>query len=502
MTAPDRPRKVADALRTWPGKAGPIPKVPSCTGADVAAAIGADVANEGDKQWCAKVAAELARGRVGPERVTAVSNAVDRLPPDNPRSPVARTDGPGKGEAPPDAPEPVGGGSGGPLSPEQMEIAERVTGEVFAEAVGRERQLVVYSDPDVTGPDAPTEVRTFSPDPMTVWDALAKAVRDVGLPDSVLPPRPVAAETRGDPLLPVVQSVSEPPEREAGRLAFGGLAATGEALDGQLPLLPSGETPMVPLLELADVRGGPVMARGRGAPLDLRLFVGACLWTPHRMRSARGRLAVKVRELRDFLYPTPGTFKMSRHWPVIRRALWRAGGYWLPGRYEWEGRTVSGWVPFRLAGGIGERVTLDDVVLIDVELPPGSAHGPKIDRGELARLGVESAPRFRAFIAAHSLAWRPGVTRFPHPRNRRVKVWTGDLDRYPILTSEDRRRLAYGDGGNRNRTRAEQATPWEGLPDVEIVTRSASTADGRRGWIVVPAEAARAIKRRGDSGGG
>ena len=42
----------------------------------------------------------------------------------------------------------------------------------------------------------------------------------------------------------------------------------------------------------------------------------------------------------------------------------------------------------------------DDVVLIDVELPPGSAHGPVIDRRELAGLGVDSAPRFRAYIAA------------------------------------------------------------------------------------------------------
>ena len=44
---------------------------------------------------------------------------------------------------------------------------------------------------------------------------------DAGLPDSILPPQPVSAETRRDSLLPVVQSVSEPPEREAGRLAFG-----------------------------------------------------------------------------------------------------------------------------------------------------------------------------------------------------------------------------------------------------------------------------------------
>ena len=123
-------------------------------------------------------------------------------------------------------------------------------------------------------------------------------------PDGWRPaPEPVSAETRRDSLLPVVQSVSEPLEREAERLAFGGLIEGRADPGGQLPLLPAPEGPRVPLLELADVRGGPIMARGRGAPLDLRLFVGAVLWTPHHARATRGRLAVTVREIRDFLYP-------------------------------------------------------------------------------------------------------------------------------------------------------------------------------------------------------
>ena len=46
--------------------------------------------------------------------------------------------------------------------------------------------------------------------------------------------------------------------------------------------------PRVPLLELADVRGGPIMAQGRGAPLDLRLMVAACILTPHAARASLG----------------------------------------------------------------------------------------------------------------------------------------------------------------------------------------------------------------------
>ena len=46
--------------------------------------------------------------------------------------------------------------------------------------------------------------------------------------------------------------------------------------------------PRVPLLELVDVRGGPIMAQGRGAPLDLRLMVAACILTPHAARASLG----------------------------------------------------------------------------------------------------------------------------------------------------------------------------------------------------------------------
>ena len=39
---------------------------------------------------------------------------------------------------------------------------------------------------------------------------------------------------------------------------------------------------------------------------------------------------------------------------------------------------------------------LDRQVIFDVELPDGAAHGPVIDRLELARLRLVSGPKFRA----------------------------------------------------------------------------------------------------------
>ena len=79
-----------------------------------------------------------------------------------------------------------------------------------------------------------------------------------------LPPT-VRPEARPDPLLPVVQAVREAPEREAGRLAFGGILDAGDPPPGQLAMFPAPEGPRVALLELTDAHGVPTMTQGRAA---------------------------------------------------------------------------------------------------------------------------------------------------------------------------------------------------------------------------------------------
>ena len=311
--------------------------------------------------------------------------------------------------------------------------------------------------------------------------------RDRSPRGSTEPPK-MRSESRVDPILPVLASVRQAPAREAGQLAFGGIVEGRELAGAQLPLLPAPEGPRVSLLEIADVRGGPIMARGRGAPLDLRLLVGATILTPHHARPARGRLAVTVRELRDFCFPNG--WERRRHWPAIRRALWKARDYVIP--------DAGGglWLPFALRRDPGTDASLEDLVLIDVELPPGSAHGPVIDRRELAQIGVASAPRFRAYIAAHSVAWLPGRTRVVMPRSGGRRTWAADADSYPILTAEDRDRLAFGNvdrGRKEGRRKADGY--WEDLPGTVILTRDASTPDGHRGWLIVPESAAEAIRK-------
>ena len=332
-----------------------------------------------------------------------------------------------------------------------------------AEEAKRERMRRDRASSRRYGPDAAPP----TPAPATAAPAASSA------------PQVAQAERRDNPLLPVV-TVNESPEREAGRLAFGGIIEDRHDLSpAQLPLFAASNGEYrVGLLELADVSGVPTMARGRGAPLDLRLAVGACIMTPYAERAARVRLVATVRELRDFLFPH--RWERYRDWPRTREALYRMGHYSVPD--AWGGR----WIACRLVREPGPDATLEEAVLIDVELPPGSGNGPVIDRRELASLGVRSAPAFRAYLAAHSLCWRPGTTRVPIQRSGDRWAWSLDVNAYPILTARDRRRLAFGANDRGDRTRAVQDAPWAAVKGIEVVDRAAVDRDGRLGWRIVP----------------
>ena len=234
------------------------------------------------------------------------------------------------------------------------------------------------------------------------------------------------AVARVDPILPSVR-VEEHPARTAGRLAFGGLV-DDKSLPVQLPLLPATKGPRVPLLELADRQGIPTMARGRGAPLDLRLAVASCLLTPLSSRGGGDVIVTTVRELRDFCYPNG--WERRRDWPALRAALYRAPHYSLPGPFRIPAGFVNRWIPFSLRAEPGVDASLDDLVVIEVRLPPGSGGGSVIAGRGLAQIGVRSGPMCRAYIAANSVAWLPGVTRRPHPKNPRFHVWSSTPDNY------------------------------------------------------------------------
>ena len=296
----------------------------------------------------------------------------------------------------------------------------------------------------------------------------------------------VRADTRPDPILPVVR-VRESPEKLAGQLAFGGLPRDNLA-PAQLPMFTHVEGPRVPLLELVDRYGVPTMTRGRGAPLELAVYIAACILTPNRVRGNRRVLVTTVRELRDFLFgPTwrPGpTGNRPGDWERVREAALTADGLWLPlaNGDLWRAVAVRKIPP---ADYLPEY--LDREVIFDVMLPSSATDGPLIDQSEMTGLRLVSGPRFRAYIAAHSVAWIPGRTRRPIGED-----WTysRDLSKYPILTAEDRDRLAFGEDSDtiRGRSRSEKDAAWEELPGLVIAERAAVLPDGRIGWRIVPSE--------------
>ena len=334
-----------------------------------------------------------------------------------------------------------------------------------------------------------------------VWEAPEVHQRWLDLPEEDRPrhplapiiaawldrPREVEPERRRDRrILPRIAVGDPPPERQGGML-FGGLHEGRRVEAPELPLWPEvAPTKRVPILDLVDAAGLPVMARGKGIPLPLRLFVRALASvSPEHRKLVAVRIAPTLRELRDGLWPNG--WRIGQHWPELREALIHARDYAI---HDGRGR----WFPVALRY-MPDDPTLDDVIVLDIAYPEGSHSGPPVALPEMDRLSVKSAPRWRAYIAAHSVAWQPGNTRVKHPRSGRF-AWTRDLAAYPVLTLDDRRRFAFGAGGNKHRTRAEIDAAFRNLPGLVVVSEAASNhRTGEVGWLVLPENAARAVSK-------
>ena len=295
-------------------------------------------------------------------------------------------------------------------------------------------------------------------------------------------------------ILPQVRVSENCPQREAGAL-FGGIA-DGRRVGPQpdLPLWPDvAPRKRVPLLDLVDAAGVPVMANGKGVPLQLRLIVRILASVrPADRHLLSIPLPLTVRELRDGLFGR--SWRPSRDWPRLQRALFHARDYSI---HDGRGR----WFPLALRYMPDLPDHPDDIVLVEVAFPPGSSSGPTVDLPAMDKLSMESAPRWRAYIAAHSVAWAPGLTRVRAPRTGGRFVWTRNLAAYPILTREDRRRFAFG-ADKKHRTLAQIDAAFNDLPGLVIVTQTAfDPRTGEAGWQVLPAEAAQAVNRGGRSTG-
>lgn len=301
-------------------------------------------------------------------------------------------------------------------------------------------------------------------------------------------------------ILPRIEIQESRSARKRGMLFGGGPFAESRDMGNlSLPLFDqAARVKRVPLLHVIDAAGVPVMARGTGAPLPARLFVRtlASVRQEDRHREVV-RIALTIEELMDGLWPRNELtgwrgWRPGRHWPELRAVLMNVREYAI---HDGRGR----WWPLALRYLPDSPDRLDAFVVLDVAFPPGSETGPVVDLPMMDRLSVTSAPRWRAYIAAHSLLWIPGRTRVPVKRWGRpipgapAYAWVQNPDAYPVLTAEDRRRLAFGDRDSKHRTRLEIETAWEDLPGLALVNRRAvDPRTGEVGWLYMPESADKA----------
>ena len=291
---------------------------------------------------------------------------------------------------------------------------------------------------------------------------------------------------------------------------------------------PSGLVPSLPLI-LWDAAGGMSLARGRGAPLALRLWVEAMLAVPNGKRHWRAtRVTCTLRDLVEGLWPN-GSYRRSKDLPRLIHALRivdQARIPWDDGRSLW--RTVS------LTSVPRDLRALDTPIVFDVSLPPGSGQGPLIHRPTLRRYGVESAPAYRAYL---SLCWywdrygtvngsmvsatRPEVRRDtagyvldargnvvtehgqPTRRATHLKaVHTGQREanpavmQYPVLNTDDLVRMCYPEvaiteSGRRSQALRARETLEAMQHDGVVHLIEAVDASGKRGVRVPVADAHR-----------
>lgn len=182
-----------------------------------------------------------------------------------------------------------------------------------------------------------------------------------------------------------------------------------------------------PWLQVFDRLGGSSMEAGRGAPLALRLWVEALAWAPSAARW--GRLVdveLEVRDLVEALWPDG--WNRGKQLPRLRDACASINGLgWFA---DSEGRTE--WAPVLFRRRPGLAATLNDLVLLQVQLPPveGAGAGARFNRETLRRLGLRSAPAYRLYLGLVAEWDRLGRRGVP-------PTWPG-------FGKAERRRLIFG----------------------------------------------------------
>ena len=164
-----------------------------------------------------------------------------------------------------------------------------------------------------------------------------------------------------------------------------------------LPLLPEppGDLPCSPwLLRLYAAAGGGRRAQGRGAPWDMRLFIGALLHVHTTRRDSTWQiLSIPTDDVIAWLHPD-GWNHRTRDWHRFPDALWgvhrNLSHVSVPG---------TGWVQIMGVPTIPKEST-NPLVRFQIMVPRVAKGGARIDWPRLCRYGAESATLYRAYLSA------------------------------------------------------------------------------------------------------
>ena len=203
------------------------------------------------------------------------------------------------------------------------------------------------------------------------------------------------------------------------------------------------QAPALPLA-LYDLGLGASMRSNtnHAAPLALRLWVEAILAVMQRDRHGDHpvTLEITLRQLLARLYPgrTP---RPVEYWPRLMEAIQALDS--VEARVPWHNPDTNGSGLLRVVSVVvipRGPDALDDVIGIDVHLPPGSGNGPQVP-DSLPAWGVKSASAYRTLLNLSYWWYSPGVTLRPIARRTdgKGKLWTPSsrAEDYPEMSDAE-----------------------------------------------------------------
>ena len=177
-------------------------------------------------------------------------------------------------------------------------------------------------------------------------------------------------------------------------LPVGMIQPPSEPTQGWLPGFER-QSVIVPALPLQvyEAAGGKPTPGGKGAPLDQRLFVSTLCAYPLGEQEPDGarRLETTLRDITSWAYPTRH-FQRQYDLPRIHKALYNLHNL----RVSYERRE---WNVVQVFALPEHDTKLDDPLPLYVRMPDGvKGNGARIDVEIMRQYGVDSAPKFRAWI--------------------------------------------------------------------------------------------------------